>query len=112
MSAVPDRIDELPRRWLANAPQRIAIDDGARRVSWSALDDAIVACADMLADAGVRRGDRVMVVAENSVALVATQRYPDKLSTLILYAFPVDIDAKRPVADDPSATRHPGPGCR
>lgn len=72
MSVAPDRIDELPRRWVANAPQRIAIDDGARRVSWSALDDAIVACADMLADAGVRRGDRVMVVAENSVALVAT----------------------------------------
>lgn len=37
----------------------------------------------------------------STVALLAAQRYPEKLSTLILYAFPVDIDPKRPVADDP-----------
>lgn len=37
----------------------------------------------------------------STVALLAAQRYPEKLSTLILYAFPVDIDTKRPVADDP-----------
>ena len=37
----------------------------------------------------------------STVALLAAHRYPEKLSTLILYAFPVDIDTKRPVAADP-----------
>lgn len=36
------------------------------------------------------------------IALLAAQRSPEKLSTLILYAFPGDIDARRPVAGDPA----------
>jgi pimeloyl-ACP methyl ester carboxylesterase len=38
----------------------------------------------------------------STVALLTAQRYPGRLSALILYAFPVDIDAKRAADPDPA----------
>ena len=66
-----DRIDALPRRWATESPDGIAIHDAPRSMSWGALASAIDACSGMLASAGVRPGDRVMIVAENSIALIA-----------------------------------------
>ena len=64
------RIDAIPRRWAADHPGGPAIREGKRVVDWHELADAIDTCAATLAGAGVRPGDRVMVVAENSIALV------------------------------------------
>jgi acyl-CoA synthetase (AMP-forming)/AMP-acid ligase II len=67
-----DRIDALPRKWAQCTPQALALRDGTRAVTWRALADAIDACARHLAGAGVRTGDRVVIVAENSLAQVAS----------------------------------------
>ena len=37
----------------------------------------------------------------SETALLTAQRYPDKLSGLVLYGFPFDIDSVRPVNSDP-----------
>ena len=66
------RIDALPRRWAAEIPDGVAIHDGARSMTWQALASAIDASSAMLTGAGVRPGDRVMIVAENCIALIAT----------------------------------------
>jgi len=68
---LPERIDALPKRWAVETPDGIAIREGVRSVTWHALVNAIDACSAMLAGAGVRPGDRVMIVAENCIALVA-----------------------------------------
>ncbi|KPJ32531.1 AMP-binding protein, partial [Burkholderia multivorans] len=57
-------------RWAAQAPERPALIDDARRLSYAELARAVDAVASRLAALGVRGGDRVMIVAENSVAQV------------------------------------------
>jgi acyl-CoA synthetase (AMP-forming)/AMP-acid ligase II len=64
-------IDALPRRWAQATPEAAAIRDGPRTVPWRALVEAIDACASALGSAGVQAGDRVVIVAENSVAQIA-----------------------------------------
>ena len=49
----------------------MARDHDGRTVTWGALDAATHRLAGVLGEAGVRPGDRVMIVAENSAALVA-----------------------------------------
>jgi acyl-CoA synthetase (AMP-forming)/AMP-acid ligase II len=67
-----ERIDALPRHWARATPRSLAMRDGARAISWGALVEAVEACARCLAGAAVRPGDRVMIVAENSIAQVAS----------------------------------------
>ena len=65
------RIDSIPRRWIAETPTGIALRFGDSQMRWQDLAIAIEACAMTFADADVRTGQRVMIVAENSPALVA-----------------------------------------
>lgn len=71
LATLPERIDALPRRWAIATPGATAIHDGACSASWQALASAIDACSELLDGAGVRAGDRVMIVAENCIALIA-----------------------------------------
>ncbi|MBU9605884.1 class I adenylate-forming enzyme family protein [Burkholderia multivorans] len=70
LAALPPRIADVPARWAAHAPERPALIEDARRLSYAELAQAIDAVASRLAALGVRGGDRVMIVAENSVAQV------------------------------------------
>jgi len=72
VTAAFDRIDALPRRWGRDTPDAVAIRDGVRTITWRALVEAIDACARCLAEAGVTAGDRVVIVAENSLAQIAS----------------------------------------
>lgn len=66
----PDRVGEIPARWARETPARTALADARRRHTWKDLDEARLAWAGRLAALGVRPGDRVMVVGENSPAMV------------------------------------------
>ncbi len=46
-------------------PQRTAIEDGTRRLTYGALDRLIRRLADLLATRGVERGSRVAILTEN-----------------------------------------------
>ena len=82
------RIDAIPRRWAADHPGGPAIREGERVVVWRELVDAIDACATTLSGAGVRPGDRVMIVAENSVALVTALFATSSLDACTVIANP------------------------
>lgn len=65
-----ETLDAIPRQWAQRTPDGIALVDGARRMRWRELADSVDACAAMLARNGVGAGDRVAIVAENSIELV------------------------------------------
>jgi acyl-CoA synthetase (AMP-forming)/AMP-acid ligase II len=65
----PHRIHEAFLPWTATQPHRIALADGERQIRYGELGGVVAAVAQRLQEAGVRPGDRVLLVAENSVAL-------------------------------------------
>ena len=84
LASLPARISDIPRRWAALAPGAPALSEalpggGAdtglalqRRLwTYGELVAAVDEAAARLRELGVRPGDRLMVVAENSVAQVA-----------------------------------------
>jgi acyl-CoA synthetase (AMP-forming)/AMP-acid ligase II len=79
LASLPARISDIPRRWAALTPDAPALSEaagaglGERRRVWTygELVAAVDAAAARLLELGVRPGDRLMVVAENSVAQVA-----------------------------------------
>ncbi|SAK92346.1 AMP-binding domain-containing protein [Caballeronia pedi] len=72
IASLPARIDAIVSRGAKAHPDHIALHEDARTLTYAQLDDAIDALAARLAAAGVRAGDRVMLIGENSTALVAS----------------------------------------
>ncbi|HDR8861383.1 TPA: AMP-binding protein [Burkholderia territorii] len=70
LAALPGRIADVPARWAEQAPAHPALIEDARRLSYGQLARAVDAAAERLAGLGVHGGDRVMIVAENSVAQI------------------------------------------
>jgi long-chain acyl-CoA synthetase len=67
LDALPARISDIPRRWAAAAPQAAALHEAGRSWSYGELWSAVQATAERLRVLGLRPGDRLMVVGENSV---------------------------------------------
>jgi long-chain acyl-CoA synthetase len=63
------RIDQVFQAWAAAHPQRVALSDQQRSVTYGELDTIVDAAVRQLQKSGVRPGDRVLLVAENCVAL-------------------------------------------
>src|SRR4051812_17138200 len=63
-------IDVRIRAAAQAAPDKLALSDGQRSVTWGALDERINRIARALIARGVRPDDRVAVLGENSVAYV------------------------------------------
>ncbi|HEY2025173.1 class I adenylate-forming enzyme family protein [Paraburkholderia sp.] len=70
LAALPARISEIPARAAARDPRHIALIEDARRLTNAQLLQAVDAAAALLREWGVRGGDRVMIVAENSIAQI------------------------------------------
>ncbi|MFM0735881.1 AMP-binding protein [Paraburkholderia xenovorans] len=70
LAALPARIAEIPALAAARDPQHVALIEDARRLTNAQLQQAVEAAAALLAGFGVRGGDRVMIVAENSIAQI------------------------------------------
>jgi acyl-CoA synthetase (AMP-forming)/AMP-acid ligase II len=75
--------------WARREPERIALVEGQRRCSYGALQCAIEAAADLLKSSGVRPGDRVMLVCENSCSAVASY-----FACTAISAWPVLVNAR------------------
>ena len=72
LAAFPRRIHELVERHAAERPEALAlIDHDGRRLTWREFRASVDAMEGHLREAGVRGGDRVLVILENSVAAVA-----------------------------------------
>jgi long-chain acyl-CoA synthetase len=70
IAALPRRISDIPRLGLID-PAAEAIRHGTRSWTFAAFADTADAVARGLADAGVRGGDRVLIVGENAPELLA-----------------------------------------
>lgn len=70
LAGLPRRLVDIPRRWAEDAPDAPAIHCGGRQRSYADLVAGIDAARSALAEAGVRPGDRVVLVVENGYAAV------------------------------------------
>jgi long-chain acyl-CoA synthetase len=70
LAALPQRIAQIPALAAARDPQHVALIEDARSLTNMQLLEAVNATAALLREWGVRGGDRVMIVAENSIAQV------------------------------------------
>jgi long-chain acyl-CoA synthetase len=72
LTALPERIHDLVDHWAAETPDAPAlIDHDGQTLTYAELRDAVSVMAAALADAGIRGGDRVLIVNENSAATAA-----------------------------------------
>jgi len=69
LAAASRRIHEAYLPWTAVRADQLALCDDVRSITYGDLDTVVQGVAHTLQDAGVRAGDRVLLVAENSVAL-------------------------------------------
>ena len=64
----PQRLHDLLAPWVVQQPDRLALRDDHVRYSYAELEQAADATAEQLRSAGVRAGDRVVIVGENCAA--------------------------------------------
>ncbi|SAL05270.1 AMP-binding domain-containing protein [Caballeronia calidae] len=99
IASLPARIDAIVTRGAKAHADHIALHEDARTLTYRQLDDAVDALAAHFASAGVRAGDRVMLIGENSVALVAALFAVSRLDAWALVAnarlSAVELDAIR-----------------
>jgi|SRR5438477_11339337 len=69
------RISDVVQRWSESSPDQLAVVEGCGSWTYRQLENTIAQTRDWLAVVGVRSGDRVMMVCENSHAFAAV-RWP------------------------------------
>jgi len=69
-SELPADIDTRLRAAAADRPEARAVQDGARTLTWSALDRSVNRVANALRARGLEPGDRVAILGRNSVAYI------------------------------------------
>ena len=60
------RIHDFLSYWALNAPDRICVDDGSTSLTYSDVEHQAIRFAAALTGSGVRRGDRIALLAKNS----------------------------------------------
>jgi acyl-CoA synthetase (AMP-forming)/AMP-acid ligase II len=64
------RISDIPRHWASLTPGNVAVFESERAITFAGLWENVEQAQQYLRAQGVGPGDRVMVVAENFVAVV------------------------------------------
>lgn len=70
MTNPPRRIHEAFLPWVVSHANSVALSDDQRQLTYGELAEMVTAVANSLYSVGVRSGDRVLLVAENTVSLV------------------------------------------
>lgn len=89
MAALPTKVSDLIRPWAERYPNQPALAEAAGIWTYKQLDSVVAVTRDWLIDSGVRPGDRVMLVGENSRAFVAVF-----LALTGIDAWPVLVNAR------------------
>src|SRR6267142_1982912 len=71
LSGLPQRLDHVFRPWAETSPHQPALIGDGKVWTYGALPEIVDGAAAELRRHGVRPGDRVMIVSENSLALAA-----------------------------------------
>lgn len=88
-NTIPSQIVDIVRFWAEYSPQQPALVDASGTWTYEELASAIAKARAWLADSGVRAGDRVMVVCDNSRISVALF-----FAVSALKAWPVLLNAR------------------
>ena len=67
---IAHRISDIPRHWAARTPHNVAVFEAERTVSYAQLWENVGLAQRYLEQQGVGAGDRVLITAENSLALI------------------------------------------
>jgi acyl-CoA synthetase (AMP-forming)/AMP-acid ligase II len=89
LAGLPARIGDVVAPWAARTPDKPALVDATGTWTYAELALAIRQARDWLAEAGVRPGDRVLIVSENCRAIAAAI-----LAVADLDAWPVLVNAR------------------
>jgi len=89
IAALPQRMSHVIRPWVHRSPDAVALSEGARLMTYRQLAQAIQSAGQWLAQRGVRPGDRVMLIGENSIALAVLA-----LATGDIDAWPLVVNAR------------------
>ena len=86
---LPERISDVIKHWSDRIPEHPALVEASGAWTYRQLASAVSDAQRWLVDSGVRPGDRVMIVCENSLAFVASL-----LALAALDAWPVLVNAR------------------
>jgi len=106
LSGLPDHICDPINYWAQRSPETVALLEGNVRWTYSQLCTAVSQASAWLKEVGVRPGDRVVIVCENSRALVAMF-----LGASNLGAWPVLVNAQLSSPEIEQIGQHCGARC-
>jgi long-chain acyl-CoA synthetase len=89
LRSLPETVSDAIKPWSDRSPDHLAVVESAGSWTYRQLDAALAETRSWLRESGVRPGDRVMIVCENSRALVALF-----LAVTAIDAGPVFVNAR------------------
>lgn len=104
MNTIPQQVIDVVRFWAERSPQRPALVESSGTWTYGELASAIAATEAWLTDSGVRQGDRVMVVCDNSRVSVALF-----FAISALQAWPTQVNARLSAVEIDKIRDHSGP---
>jgi len=88
LASLPNRIHQVFDRHVALTPDSIAVIGDGEQLTYRQFDRAVSGTTDALRDLGVRSGDRVLIVSENSIALTCLLFAASRLDAWAIVANP------------------------
>src|SRR5690606_15720358 len=104
LAGLPPRLSDIPLRWAASAPDHVALVEGDVHFTYRQLAQAVEQAADALRQAGLRPGDRLMILAENCIAQIVLIFAAAKLD-----AWAVNVNARLSDGEVDAIRAHSGP---
>jgi len=103
---LPASITDVVESWARSSPNHPALTEASDTWTYSALAEVMRETRTWLKNAGVRSGDRVMIVCENCRALIALF-----LATVSMEAWPVLVNAQLSAREIEQIREHSGARC-
>lgn len=88
LNVLPSRIHEVMDPHVAATPDRVALIDDNETLTYRELDRVVQGTADALRALGIRAGDRMMIVSENSIPLACLLLAASRLDAWTIVANP------------------------
>ncbi|SDO69884.1 class I adenylate-forming enzyme family protein [Afipia sp. GAS231] len=88
LNVLPHRIHEVMDPYVAATPDRTALIDDNATLTYHELDRAVSGTVDALRALGIRAGDRIMLVSENSIPLACLLLAASRLDAWAIVANP------------------------
>ncbi len=88
VNSLPHRIHEVVDPYVVASPDRVALIDDSATLTYRELDRAVGGTVDALQALGIRAGDRLMIVIENSIQLACLLFDASRLDVWAIVANP------------------------